>query len=59
MDINQQAEELNNIIKQDNPVIYNILSDKGKAIFFPKQGIVAQAIEAKGKKNKCNSRSSN
>tara|TARA_Y100000310_G_scaffold332444_1_gene408032 strand:- start:7193 stop:8479 length:1287 start_codon:yes stop_codon:yes gene_type:complete len=50
MDINQQAEELNNIIKQDNPVIYNILSDKGKAIFFPKQGIVAQAIEAKGKK---------
>ena len=48
-DMNPQAEELNNIIKEI-PVIYTLLSEKGKAIFFPKKGILAQTAEAKGKK---------
>lgn len=48
--INPQAEELNNIIKEENSVIYDLLSEKGKAIFFPKKGILSQAGDAKGKK---------
>jgi len=47
---NKQAEELNNIIKENNPEIYNLLSEKGKTIFFPKQGILSQSAKAKGKK---------
>ncbi|MBU0460263.1 MAG: aminotransferase class I/II-fold pyridoxal phosphate-dependent enzyme [Nanoarchaeota archaeon] len=41
------AEELNVIIK--DKVVYNLLSKKGRAIFFPKQGIISQSLEAKGK----------
>lgn len=48
--LNPQAEELNIVIKQNNPVIFDLLSEKGKAIFFPKKGILAQSAEAKGKK---------
>lgn len=50
MAINQQAEELNNNIKKDNPIIFELLSEKGKAIFFPKKGILSQSADAKGKK---------
>lgn len=48
--MNPQAEELNEIIKKNNSNVYELLSDKGKAIFFPKKGILAQAAAAKGKK---------
>jgi len=48
--MNPQAEELNEIIKMNNENIYEMLSDKGKAIFFPKKGILSQAADAKGKK---------
>jgi aspartate/methionine/tyrosine aminotransferase len=48
--INSQAEELNNIIRETNPSIHSLLSDKGKAIFFPKAGILKQTAAAKGKK---------
>ncbi len=48
--MNPQAEELNEIIKKNNGSVYEVLSDKGKAIFFPKKGILAQAAAAKGKK---------
>ncbi len=50
MIINKQAEELNRLIQEKNPVIYNLLSKKGRAIFFPKKGILSQTAEAKGKK---------
>jgi len=50
MELNEQAVELNDIIKNSNESIYELLSDKGKAIFFPKKGILAQAAAAKGKK---------
>src|SRR3989338_1332754 len=50
MNLNPQAIELNEIINKVNPVIYELLSDKGKAIFFPKKGILAQTADAKGKK---------
>jgi len=48
--LNKQALELNEIIKNYNPTIYNSLSEKGRAIFFPKDGILGQTAEAKGKK---------
>ncbi|MEA2036639.1 MAG: aminotransferase class I/II-fold pyridoxal phosphate-dependent enzyme [Nanoarchaeota archaeon] len=47
--MNPQAEELNENIKSVNKNVYDMLSDKGKAIFFPKKGILAQTAEAKGK----------
>ncbi|MFT4303612.1 MAG: aminotransferase class I/II-fold pyridoxal phosphate-dependent enzyme [Candidatus Woesearchaeota archaeon] len=50
MKLNPQAEELNKIVNIENSVILNLLSDKGKAIFFPKKGILAQTADAKGKK---------
>ena len=48
--MNPQAEELNEIIKKNSQTAYSLLSKKGKAIFFPKKGILAQTAEAKAKK---------
>lgn len=45
-----QAVALNEIIKQVNPSVYEMLSERGKNIFFPKLGILSQAAQAKGKK---------
>jgi len=47
--LNPQAEELNSIIKAKNPTVYELLSKKGKAIYFPKKGILAQGQAAKDK----------
>ena len=47
--MNKQAEDLNRIIKANNPVVYELLSEKGKAIYFPRKGILAQGAAAKGK----------
>lgn len=48
--MNPQAEELNRVIQKRNPVVNGLLSEKGKNIFFPKKGILAQTADAKGKK---------
>ena len=45
-----EAQEQNQIIKENNSTTYNLLSEKGKNIFFPKKGILSQVAEAKGKK---------
>ncbi len=47
--IDPQAEALNQTLQSSNPVLYNLLSKRGRAIFFPKLGILSQAAEAKGK----------
>jgi aspartate/methionine/tyrosine aminotransferase len=47
--INPQAEELNQIIQKDNTALLHMLSEKGKAAYFPKKGIIKQSAEAKGK----------
>lgn len=47
--IDSQAETLNAIIKVHNPTVYELLSKKGKAIYFPEKGILAQGKAAKGK----------
>jgi aspartate/methionine/tyrosine aminotransferase len=46
---NPQAKELNNIIRTVNPNVYDLLSSKGKAIYFPRKGILAQGAAAKDK----------
>ena len=49
MKVNAQAEKLNERMKELNPALFEILSDKGRAIYFPKEGILSQSAEAKGK----------
>ncbi len=44
-----EAEELNSTIKSLRPSIYELLSKRGKEIFFPKSGIIKQGAEAKNK----------
>ncbi|MBN1409931.1 MAG: aminotransferase class I/II-fold pyridoxal phosphate-dependent enzyme [Spirochaetales bacterium] len=48
--MNEQAMELNKTIKEISPAAYSLLSEKGRGIFFPKQGIISQASDARGKK---------
>lgn len=45
-----QAQALNEAIRSVNPHAFNLLSDRGKAIYFPKHGILSQTADAKGKK---------
>jgi aspartate/methionine/tyrosine aminotransferase len=51
--MNPLASELNQIIKQCNPQILEMLSPVGKSLFFPK-GILSQSAEAKEKAHKIN-----
>ena len=51
--MNPIAQELNKIINGSNPHIFEMLSDMGKALFFPK-GILSQSAEAKQKADKIN-----
>jgi aspartate/methionine/tyrosine aminotransferase len=46
---NPQADELNKIIMKYNPAVYTLLSRKGKAIYYPLKGILAQGMAAKDK----------
>lgn len=48
--MNPQAEQLNVTIQSKNPAVYNLLSERGKNIFFPKKGILGQTADAKGTK---------
>ncbi len=51
--MNPIAQELNSIIRQAAPHVYEMLSDMGKALFFPK-GILSQSAEAKVKADRIN-----
>lgn len=44
-----QALSLNKTIEQQNANVLNMLSNRGKNIFFPKLGILSQSAQAKGK----------
>ncbi len=48
--MNPQAKELNECIADENSAVLKLLSEKGKGIFFPKKGILAQTAEAKDKR---------
>jgi len=47
--LNAQAKELNQILKAHNATAFELLSKRGKAIYFPAKGILAQGMAAKGK----------
>jgi len=47
--MDNQALLLNNTIEKANSNLLQMLSDRGKNIFFPKLGIIAQSAQAKGK----------
>jgi len=47
--LNPQAEELNRIIKTHSTMVHELLSRRGKAIYFPRKGILAQGMAAKDK----------
>ncbi|WP_407313010.1 aminotransferase class I/II-fold pyridoxal phosphate-dependent enzyme [Desulfosporosinus sp. SB140] len=51
--MNEIAQELNRQIQQENPHIYELLSDLGKDLYFPK-GILTQSAEAKQKAHRYN-----
>lgn len=51
--MNPIAQELNESIIGSNPHVFEMLSDMGKALFFPK-GILSQSAEAKQKAHKIN-----
>ena len=51
--MNPIAVDLNSVIKKENPHVYDMLSDVGRKLFFPK-GILTQSAEAKEKAHKLN-----
>ena len=51
--MNPLAKELNDQLTKENPFIYEMLSKRGKKLFFPK-GILSQSAEAKAKAKKFN-----
>jgi aspartate/methionine/tyrosine aminotransferase len=48
--MNLLAEELNKDLQAGAPQIFNMLSERGKAIYFPFKGILGQTAEAKSSK---------
>ncbi len=48
--MNQLTKELNDVLLSKCPKIYEMLSEKGKEIYFPKNGILGQSAEAKSTK---------
>lgn len=49
MNLDAQAEQLNQKIQSANPALFEMFSERGRAIFFPKLGILSQSAEAAGK----------
>ena len=47
--MNHLAKQLNETIEQQNSHVYEMLSDLGRQLYFPKEGILSQSAEA-GKK---------
>ncbi|MCF7812775.1 aminotransferase class I/II-fold pyridoxal phosphate-dependent enzyme [Candidatus Gracilibacteria bacterium] len=47
MSLNPQAEQLNGTLEKETPLIARLLSRRGRAIFWPREGILKQSAEAK------------
>ncbi|MFX3633054.1 MAG: aminotransferase class I/II-fold pyridoxal phosphate-dependent enzyme [Candidatus Pristimantibacillus sp.] len=52
--MNPLAQQLNETLEAESPNVYAMLSALGKAIYFPKEGILSQSAEAKAKAKKFN-----
>ena len=48
--LNAQADRLNNILEKTVPAVLALLSERGKNMFWPAEGILKQAAEAKNTK---------
>ncbi|MDD5456042.1 MAG: aminotransferase class I/II-fold pyridoxal phosphate-dependent enzyme [Candidatus Margulisbacteria bacterium] len=48
--MNPLALELNEVIERTSKTVFSLLSHKGKQIYFPKKGILAQSADAASKK---------
>jgi aspartate/methionine/tyrosine aminotransferase len=49
MSLDPQAQQLNDAIAATHPQVLEMLSKRGKAIYFPKLGVLAQSADAQGK----------
>lgn len=49
MSLDPQARQLNDVIASAHPQVLDMLSARGKAIYFPKLGVLSQSAEAQGK----------
>jgi len=49
LNLDDQAKELNDAVSGSNPHVFSMLSEKGRKIFFPKRGILAQTAQASGR----------
>ncbi|RKD24370.1 hypothetical protein BEP19_08220 [Ammoniphilus oxalaticus] len=52
--MNSLVKQLNETIKKENEHVFAMLSELGKAIYFPREGILSQSAEAKSKATKFN-----
>ncbi len=52
--MNHLAQQLNVTIQQQNSHVYDMLSDLGQKLYFPKEGILSQSAEAGKKATKYN-----
>jgi len=46
--MNPLAVEINDKLKSKSPIVFGLLSQKGKESYFPKSGILSQSMQAKG-----------
>jgi aspartate/methionine/tyrosine aminotransferase len=49
--MNPLAQQLNETISKEQPRVYDMISKLGRAVYFPKVGILSQSAEAKQKAN--------
>lgn len=49
MEIDKQAGELNEVLKESSSPVYSLLSERGRKSYYPKAGILSQSADAKGK----------
>lgn len=52
--MNPLVKQLNDTIQKESPHVYDMLTPLGKAIYFPKEGILSQSAEAGQKAKKYN-----
>lgn len=52
--MHELARSLNAAIQRETPWIFDMLSDLGKQMYFPKEGILSQSAEAKAKATRFN-----
>lgn len=45
-----KSDAINRLLEQSAPVVLEMLSARGKAVYFPHEGILGQSAEAKGKR---------